>query len=107
MKNVLSITTDPCIATINKPKLLNPEFEPLTIEKLRTFKGYENTGDGEAAEILESIRQLAFVLYGAVKNTPVNSTNIIDNQLVVHLDRDSGIQSPVIPIYKKFKNKVA
>lgn len=107
MKNVLPIPTDPCNGTINKPKLINPEFEPLIAEKLRTFKGYENTSDEQAVEILESIRQLALVLYGAVNNTPVNNINTIDNQLVVHLDRDSGIESPVIPIHKKFKNKVA
>jgi hypothetical protein len=107
MKNLLSIPTDPCIGTINKPKLLNPEFEPLTIEKLRTFKDYENTSEQEAIEILESIGQFALLLYGAVKNMPFNNTNTIDNQLVVHLNRDSGIQSTVIPIHKKLKNKVA
>ena len=107
MKNLMSIPTDPCIGTINKPKLLNPEFEPLTIEKLRTFKGYENTSEEQAVEILESIGQFALALYGAVKNMSVNNTNIIDNQLVVHLNRDSGNQRPVIPIQKKLKNKVA
>ena len=107
MKNLMSIPTDPCIGTINKPKLLNPEFEPLTIEKLRTFKGYENTSEQQSVEILESIGQFALALYGAVKNMPVYNTNTIDNQLVVHLDRNSGIESPVIPIHKKFKNKVA
>ena len=107
MKNVLSISTAHSIGTINKPKLLNPEFEPLTIEKLRTFKGYENTGDQQATEILESIQQLALILYVSVKNTPVNSTNTIDNQLVVHLGRDPRIESTVIPIHKKLKNKVA
>jgi hypothetical protein len=107
MKNVLSIPTDPCIGTINEPKLLNPEFEPLTIEKLKTFKGYENTSDEQAVEILESIGQFALVLYGAVKNIPVNNTDTIDNQLVVYLDSDSETQSHVIPIHKKLKNKVA
>ena len=107
MKNLMSIPTDPCIGTINKPKLLNPEFEPLTIEKLRTFKGYENTSEQQAVEILESIGQFALILYGAVKNMPVDFTNTIDNQLVVYLDSDSRTQGPVIPIHKKFKNKVA
>ena len=107
MKNLLSIPTDPCIGTINKPKLLNPEFAPLTIEKLRTFKGYENTSEQQAVEILESIGQFALILYGAVINTAVNNTNSIDNQLVVYLDSDSGTQSSVVPIHKKSKNKVA
>ena len=107
MKNFLSIPTDPCIATVNKPKLLNPEFEPLTIEKLRTFKGYENTSEQQAVEILESIGQFAMVLYGTGKNMPVNNMNTIDNQLVVYLDSDCRTQSPVIPIHKNLKNKVA
>ena len=107
MKNLLSIPIDPSIGAIDKPKLLNPEFEPLTIEKLRTFKGYENTSEEQAVEILEPIGQFALALYGAVKNVTVNNTNKIDNQLVVHLNRDSRIQSAVIPIHKKFKNKVA
>ena len=91
----------------DKPTLLNPEFEPLTIEKLRTFKGYETTSEQQAVEILESIGQFALILYGAVKNIPIYTTNTIDNQLVVPLNRDSGIQSTVIPIHKKLKNKVA
>lgn len=107
MKNLMSIPTDPCIGTINKPKLLNPEFEPLTIEKLRTFKGYENTSEQQAVEILESIGQFALILYGAVINMALSNTNTIDNQLVVHLNRDFRIQSPVVPIHKKLKNKVA
>lgn len=107
MKNVLSIPTDPCNGTINKPKLLNPEFEPLTIEKFRTFKAYENMSDEQAADILESIGQLVLILYGAVKKIPFTNTNAIDNQLVVHFNRDSGVESPVIPIHKKLKNKVA
>ena len=107
MKNLMSIPTDPCIGTINKPKLLNPEFTPLTIEKLRTFKGYENTSEQQAVEILESIGQFALILYGTVKNMPVDFTNTIDNQLVVYLDSDSETQSPVVPIHKKRKNKVA
>ena len=102
-----SISIDSHAGTINKPKLLNPEFEPLTIEKLRTFKGYETTSEQQAVEILESIGQFALILYGAVKNIPIYTTNTIDNQLVVPLNRDSGIQSTVIPIHKKLKNKVA
>ena len=107
MKNLMSIPTDPCIGTINKPKLLNPEFAPLTIEKLRTFKGYENTSEQQAVEIFESIGQFALILYGAVKNMPVEFMNTIDNQLVVYLDRDFGLQKPIVPIHKKLKNKVA
>ena len=90
-----------------KSKLLNPEFEPLTIEKLRTFKGYENTNDEQALEILESIQQFALVLYGAVKIMATNNINTIDNQLVVSLNEYSSIGCPIIPLHKNLKNKVA
>ena len=107
MNTFTVIPLNPCAGANDKPKLLNPEFEPLTAEKLRTFKGYENICDEQAAEILESILQLAFVLYGAAKNILINNTNTIDNQLVVPLNRNSGNQNRVLPIHKKIKNKVA
>ena len=106
--NILSsISIDSPTCTINKPKLLNPQFEPLTLEKLKTFKGNENISNENAIEILESIEQFAQVLYGAIKNIPCTNTNAIDNQLVVYLDSDYKTQSPVIPIHKNLKNKVA
>ena len=107
MNIISSISIDSNACTINKLKLLNPQFEPLTLEKLKTFKGNENICNEEAIEILESIEQFAFVLYGAIKNIPCSNTNSIDNQLVVYLDSDYRTQSPVIPIHKNLKNKVA
>lgn len=107
MNIISSISIDSHACTINKPKLLNPQFEPLTLEKLKTFKGNENISNEQAIEILESIEQFAFVLYGAIKNISCSNTNTIDNQLVVYLDSDCRTQSPVIPIYKNLKNKVA
>ena len=107
MNIIYSISIDSHACTINKPKLLNPQFEPLTLEKLKTFKGNENISNENAIEILESIEQFAQVLYGVIKNIPCNNTNTIDNQLVVYLDSDCRTQSPVIPILKNLKNKVA
>ena len=102
-----SISIDSHACTIDKPKLLNPQFEPLTLEKLKTFKGNENISNEQAIEMLESIEQFALVLYGAIKNIPCSNTNTIDNQLVVYLNSDCKTQRPVIPIHKNLKNKVA
>lgn len=107
MNIISSISIDSPTCTINKPKLLNPEFKQLTLEKLKTFKGNENISNEEAIEMLESIEQFAIVLYGAIKNIHCSNTNTIDNQLVVYLDSDYRPQSPVIPIHKNLKNKVA
>ena len=107
MNIISSISIDSHACTINKTKLLNPQFEPLTLEKLKTFKDSENISTEQAIEILESIEQFALVLYGTIKNIPCNNTNIIDNQLVVYLDRDCKTQSHVIPIHKNLKNKAA
>ena len=102
-----SISIDSHACTINKPKLLNPQFEPLTLEKLKSFKGNENISNENAIEVLKSVEQFAQVLYGAIKNTSFGNTNSIDNQLVVYLDSHCRTQSPVIPIHKNLKNKVA
>ena len=107
MNIISSISIDSHACTINKPKLLNPQFEPLTLEKLKTFKGNENISNEQAIEILESIEQFALVLYEVIINIPCGNTNTIDNQLVVYLDSDCRTQSPVIPILKNLKNKVA
>ena len=107
MNIISSISIDSHACIINKPKLLNPQFEPLTLEKLKTFKGSENISTEQAIEILESIEQFALVLYGVIINIPCGNTNTIDNQLVVYLDSDCRTQSPVIPIHKNLKNKVA
>lgn len=45
----------------------NPKKEPLTIEKLRTFKGLENLSDEEAQEMLFQIEALCAILMEAVE----------------------------------------
>lgn len=43
-------------------KLLNPSKKPLTVEKLKTFKGLEKLSEKVAQEIVEAIHQLANIL---------------------------------------------
>ncbi len=44
-------------------KLINPKKEPLTIEKLRTFKGFEDMSDEEVNMYIDTIdRYLRIVL---------------------------------------------
>ena len=82
--------------TKHMPTLLNPDFKPLTVEKLRTFAGYENISEQDDAATINSIQQFALVLYGCFKN------NLVEN-----LNKESFNQNPVIPIFQKFKNKAA
>ena len=42
---------------------LNPNKEPLTVEKLKTFKGFENIDDEKAQETVFAIQTLAAILY--------------------------------------------
>lgn len=96
MKTIPVIPIGAYDGTKNKPTLLNPDFKPLTIEKLRTFAGYENTSDEEAAATVDSIQQFALVLYGCVKNNLVENSN-----------KENYKQNPVISIFQKSKNKAA
>jgi hypothetical protein len=41
---------------------INPKREPLTVEKLRTFEGFENTCDEEAENIVYSIRAFSRII---------------------------------------------
>lgn len=47
---------------------LNPKKEPLTIEKLKTFKGMENLTDEEAEQTLLGIKLLSTILIDFQKN---------------------------------------
>lgn len=46
---------------------INPEGEPLTVERLRSFQGLENLSDEEAQEIIFSIQTFCSILLEAVK----------------------------------------
>lgn len=42
--------------------LLNPEGKPLTIEKLRTFEGFETISDQEAEDIINQINLFCLIV---------------------------------------------
>jgi hypothetical protein len=54
---------------------INPQKEPLTVEKLKTFEGFENIADEEALEIIYTIDSLcrAVYEYGLNQHTVKNS----------------------------------
>ena len=88
-------------------KLLNPGFETLSIEKLQTFPGYENLSEQQAIEVLDSIQQLAVILYGTHKSMPVHKSDSIDNQEVVYLNCASADETPVVALHPLQKRKTA
>jgi len=53
-------------------KSINPEKKPLTIEKLRSFKGLENLSDEEAHETLFAIEALCAILVEATSKGDSN-----------------------------------
>jgi hypothetical protein len=59
------------------------EHQPLTLEQLRTYPGYENMPEDRLAEELESIRKMADLLAGFMADCKIYS---IDNQQVVYLN---------------------
>ena len=71
---------------------INTKKEPLTIEKLRTFPGCEHYSDEEALGIVQTIEQLAIILFKSIQKPPT----CIDNQQVVYLEKNTG--SEIIPI---------
>ncbi len=64
---------------------INPEGEPLTVEKLKAFPGCEHYTDQQALEIVQSLEKLSLICYGLAKE---EKSHLIDNQLVVYLDND-------------------
>lgn len=72
---------------IKKAQELNPNKDPLTIEKLKTFTGCEDYTDEEAAGIVQSLENLSAMLFElSVPNNPICN----DNQRVVYLDDDAN-----------------
>ena len=58
---------------------MNPKKEPLTIEKLKTFKGFEQMNDEELKEYLQHIHQMAVIV--AEHLTEQSGTELaLDNQ---------------------------
>lgn len=44
---------------------INPKRQPLTIEKLRRFPGFEHYSDEEASGIIQSFEQLTAIIFEA------------------------------------------
>lgn len=72
---------------IKKAYELNPNKDPLTIEKLKAFTGCEDYTDEEAAGIMQTLENLSAILFES--NFPNNSI-CNDNQRVVYLDNDAN-----------------
>lgn len=66
---------------------INPEGEPLSLEKFRSFEGCNHYNDEEALEIIESLSTLARIVIATV----LKGGTSIDNQQVLHLE--SNIKS--------------
>lgn len=62
---------------------INPKGDPLTIEKLRTFKGFEHYSDEQAKDTVDSISTLAEIL---IRTTSSKTTNNA-NQQVLYLEQ--------------------
>lgn len=51
------------IIKLEKAGMLNPDKEALTVEKLKTFTGFEDLEDDRAQQIVFAIQTLASILY--------------------------------------------
>lgn len=56
------------IVSLTNTRATNPNNEPLTIEKIRTFKGMENLSDEEAGLMLNEIKLLSAIMVDYLKN---------------------------------------
>jgi hypothetical protein len=57
---------------------INPKKEPLTIERLRTFKGFENLPDADAEQALLAIKTLSGLLVEFIKEEQNNNSEQLD-----------------------------
>ncbi len=56
------------IIVLKSKRVTNPSFQPLTLEKLKTFKGMENLSDGELQQTLLEIKVLSTIMIDRLKN---------------------------------------
>lgn len=56
------------ILPLKNVKAKNPNNEPLTNEKLKTFKGMENLSEEEATQMLNEIKLLSAIMVDYLKN---------------------------------------
>lgn len=73
------------IHNINKIKYsaqdenINPLKEPLTVEKVKTFEGFENVSDEEALDIVSTIDSLCRIVYEYLCNLNKRPSNNLQN----------------------------
>ncbi|WP_133994821.1 hypothetical protein [Dinghuibacter silviterrae] len=78
-------TADDCIAF---GRAANPSKEPLTVEQLKAYPGCEHYNDGTAATIVQTIEQLARILFEYIpeplgySDPPPKSISIDDAAIV-------------------------
>ncbi len=63
------------IVSLKNKRAINPNNEPLTVEKLKTFKGTENLSEEEASQMLNEIKLLSAIMVDYLKN------NYTDDQM--------------------------
>lgn len=56
------------MSTKDKNKSLNPSKEQLSVEKLKTFSGFENISDKDAEEIVFAIQTFAIILHDLINH---------------------------------------
>ena len=89
MKAVRNSATEDSITKKAKDKILlkvniiNPQNKPLTLDILKTFRGYENYSDEEALFVIDNIQKLAMLLYNS---TFAKENIVIDNQQFISLE---------------------
>jgi len=62
-------------------KIIHREEKPiedLTIEKLRTFSGFENTNNEEAENIIQTIKQFTIIAYNSYRKK-IEQEKMMDN----------------------------
>ncbi|TDX01494.1 hypothetical protein [Dinghuibacter silviterrae] len=69
-----------------KIKLINPEREPLTVEKLRQLTGWQDISDEQATAIIHSVDLFVRILYDVVAK---EYSHCIDNQYLINLEDNS------------------
>jgi ASC-1-like (ASCH) protein len=62
---------------IKKSGTLNPDKLDLTVEKLKTFNGFENITDEEAQETVFAIQTLANIFYEYINEKAILKKNSI------------------------------
>ena len=55
------------VRMINDVIKMNPKKEALTIEKLKTFRGFEQKNEAELKEYLHQIHQMAVIVAGHIR----------------------------------------